>query len=131
MSVLLSTSLYEYFSKKGESHKSIGVGMPFSMRQPVKDLKNFRLDNDMVGMPVEYPVIQDFDKALKVYQKIFKALKSSLDPFGVLYLFRVTVNLPFFFPKIAIDFVSNKFAIIFSNSHMTRVPLRFNGMNQR
>ena len=67
MSVLLSNSLHEYFSQKGESHKSLDVAMPFSMRQPIKDLKNFRLDNDMVGMPLNMPIVKDFDEALKVY----------------------------------------------------------------
>jgi hypothetical protein len=33
-------------------------------------------------------------------------------------------------PKLSIDFVSDKFSMIFSNSHMSKVPLCLNGMKQ-
>jgi hypothetical protein len=82
-------------------------------------------------MPVMMPIIQDFNEALKIFKKKFQGMKSSLDPFGILYLFRITVNLPFCLPRLAIDFMSNKFAIIFSNNYMSKVPLKFNGVKQR
>lgn len=57
-------------------------------------------------------------------------MKTSLDPFGVLFLAQITVNLPFILPKLSIDFVSDKFTMIFSNSHMCKVPLCLNGEKQ-
>jgi hypothetical protein len=40
----------------------------------------------MVGLPVDIKVIEDFDEALAHFKKKFNKMKTSLDPFGVLFL---------------------------------------------
>ena len=70
----------------------------------------------MVGLPVKLTLIENFDEGLEFYKKKLKSLKTSLDPFGVLYLFGITVNLPFFLPRLMINLVSNKYSMVFSNS---------------
>ena len=81
----------------------------------------------MVGMPVTLELFEDFDKGLTFFKKFFKSLKNSLDPFGILYLFTVTVNLPFFFPKLMINHLTNKCSLVFSNTYCTKIPLNFDG----
>ena len=66
---------------------SLNIVIPFSLRQPVKDLKNFKLNNDMVGIPFDLHIGEDFDKALVEVQKKTKVLKNSTDPFGTLFAF--------------------------------------------
>jgi len=62
---LLSTTCHEYFKRNGESHNKINAVSPFSLRQPIKDLKDFRLDNDIVGMIYDLKMHSDFDLSLK------------------------------------------------------------------
>ena len=65
MSSLLSVSLYQYFELKGEKHVKVNAVSPFSLRQPVKNRKEFRLDNDIVGMTYDLKLETVFDKALE------------------------------------------------------------------
>lgn len=83
MTTLLSNTLFEYFKNNNESHESVNIGLPFSMKAPSKDLKNIRLENDMVGLSTKIKIYKDFDEGLKHFKKLFNGLKNSLDPFGV------------------------------------------------
>jgi hypothetical protein len=58
-------------------------------------------------------------------------MKYSTDPFGAYFIFRLLMKMPFILPKILVDFVTDKYQIFFSNAHMTKVPLCFNGVKQR
>lgn len=101
MTALLSVTLYKYFEdhrhdkfegiKTGpngfEIPKRINIGMPFSLRQPVKDLKDLKLNNDFAALPLTIGVFEGFEEALASFKKKFKAMRTSLDPFGVLYVF--------------------------------------------
>ena len=45
--------MYDYFNEKGEDKvvpKSINVGVPFSLRKPVKEIKNVKMDNDFASL---------------------------------------------------------------------------------
>ena len=57
-------------------------------------------------------------------------MRSSLDIFGVLEVFRVSVGLPFTLPRLAIDFLSDKYTIIYSNLNGSKVPYVFDGRKQ-
>ena len=129
MTTLLSTTMYEYFNSRGEKLGSIDIGLPCSLREPIRSLKDFKLNNDMVGLDVNLKLFKDFDQGLKHFKKyLTDRLKKSLDPFGMLYLFTVSVNTPFFLPRILVNFVSNKYALTFSNANLSKVPLNYDGL---
>jgi|TARA_B110001450_G_C17302254_1_gene351974 hypothetical protein len=86
MTTLLSQALHEYMREKGDKNTSIDVALPFSMKQPVKNAKDIRLDNDMVGLHTSIKLFENFDEGLKHFKKQFKIMKSSLAPFGVMFL---------------------------------------------
>lgn len=69
MTTLLSNTFFEHFKNNGESHKSVNVGMPFSMKAPSKNLKDIRLENDMVGLNVNVKLFEDFDNGLKHFKR--------------------------------------------------------------
>lgn len=47
------------------------MGMPYSIRQPAKNLQDIRLDNDMVGLSVDIPIFESFDDGLVHFKKKF------------------------------------------------------------
>jgi hypothetical protein len=50
-----------------------------------------------------------------------------LDPFGVLYVFKTSINLPFILPKYCIDFISDKYTLVFSNLNACKIPYKWDG----
>jgi hypothetical protein len=54
-----------------------------------------------------------------------------MSPFGNLFSFQIVMALPLSISKVLIDWVSDKAQIVFSNAHMTKVPLCINGHTQR
>ena len=119
--------MHEYFHSNGENLERIEIGLPISLRQASKSIKDFKLNNDMVGLPVTLELFKGFDEGLKHYKRYMGNLKNSLDPFGVLYLFAISIYLPFVLPRIAINLISNKFALTYSNTNLTKIPLDFDG----
>ena len=101
--------------------------MPFSLRESPSDLKNLRLNNDFCCISVPIRVFKDFDEGLKSIKSMFNSLKRSLTPFGNFMVFRITTNLPYCFPKILVDFVSNKYTMIYSNLNASKKPLMMGG----
>jgi hypothetical protein len=78
MTALLSNTLYKYFVdhkddkfegvKTGpngfEIPKRINIGMPYSLRQPVKNLEDLKLNNDFAALPLYMSIIEEFEPAL-------------------------------------------------------------------
>jgi hypothetical protein len=62
------------------------------MRQPVKNMKDIRMVNDVTVVPEKLVIRRDLDVVLPIIKKQFKAMKDSLDAFGSLELFRVSAN---------------------------------------
>lgn len=87
----------------------------------MKELKNLKINNDFAALPLKIGVYEEFEQALNAFKKQFKAMRTSLDPFGVLYVFKMTVSLPFILPKYAIDYISDKYTLIFSNLNASKV----------
>lgn len=88
------------------------------------------MNNDFAAIPVPLNLFESVDVALPFFKQKFKKLRSSLDPFGYLNFFRIAVNLPFTLPKVGVDFISDKYSIIFSNLNATKIPLVFDGKKQ-
>ena len=52
---LLSQTMHDYYKEKGEDKKipeSINIAVPYSMRQPVKEIKKVRMHNDFASLPM-------------------------------------------------------------------------------
>lgn len=128
---LLSTALHEYFvnhTPEGDKVATeICAAMPFSLREAPSDLKKVRLNNDFCCISVPIRIFKDFEDGLKHFKKLFNSLKRSLTPYGNYAVFRITTNLPFCFPKIMVDFVSNKYTMIYSNLNASKKPLMMGG----
>ena len=86
----------------------------------MKNLKDVRMKNEVAALPFSMVVCKDFDEALAVLKPQFQSLKNSLDPFGFLNVFRLSVNLPFTFPRIGVDWIANKYTFIWSNINASK-----------
>ena len=104
--------------------------MPYSLRQPADKFSDLRLNNDFVAIPVTIGIYEHFHESLVECKKQFYALRSSLMPFGFLKTFYVSLSLPFTLPKFAVDFLSDKYTLIYSNLNATKVRYNFNGKRQ-
>ena len=103
---LLSNTMYEYFEKNdtidGKTYAipdSIDIGMPVSLRQPFKKLEDVRMVNDFCAFGTSIPIRKTMDEALPILKKHFTALRKSLDVYGMLEVFSISVNLPFMMPR--------------------------------
>ena len=101
--------------------------MPFSLRQPVQKLEDMKLNNDFAALPISIGIHHHFSIAIEEFKKKFRKMRTSLDPFGVLYTFYMSISFPFTLPKYAIDFLSDKYTFIFSNLQATKVRYVFDG----
>jgi hypothetical protein len=54
-------------------------------------------------------------------------MRTSLDPYGVFYVFMTTVYLPFILPKFGIDFISDKYTLVFTNLMASKVSYVMDG----
>ena len=108
----------------------VSVGMPFSLRQPFKRLDEAKMINDFAALPVDIVVRKELSESLPVLKKQFKKMRTSLDVFGVLEVFRVSVNFPFTIPRLAIDYLSDKYTLIYSNLNASKIPYVFDGKKQ-
>ena len=62
-------------------------------------MKEFRLDNDIVGVAYDLQLESLFDRALANQKKFFQEKKKSLDTFGGLMLYQLILSLPFNLPR--------------------------------
>ena len=104
VSAFLSVALHRYFARNGNKFgplpdgpipKSITIGMPMSLRPPCKDLTTVKFYNKIAAMPYQFHIIEDFDQAVKHYDKSFKALKKSPYPFACYFLAVIVSVAPF------------------------------------
>ena len=75
--------MYDYFQEKGTEGyptvpASINVAVPFSLRKPVKEIKNVKMDNDFASLALTLELHQKYDDAITHTKKMFNYLKSSL-----------------------------------------------------
>jgi len=68
------------------------------MRQPAKSIQELKFTNDFCCIPLDFGIFQSFEEALSNFKKLFSNLKNSLEPFSVLYAFKLTINLPYIMP---------------------------------
>lgn len=127
---LLSQTMHDYYKEKGEDGKvpsSINIGVPYSMRQPVKEIKKVRMDNDFASLPISIDIHEKYDDALSHTKKLFNALKSSLMPFGGTYATVFQNSLPFNFSKYIMADSSSKFTLIYSNLNASKIIYYWDG----
>lgn len=133
-SSLVANSLFEYF----DAHKtdeggpwvipdSISINMPFSLRVPQKNIKDVKLENDFVPLPIELPIRKTLAEELVLVKKQFKELRSSLFPYGILYAFKLSLNLPFYLAKDGLDYSSSKTTLNYTNLFASKVMYEFDG----
>jgi len=126
---LLSNTFYEYFEKhqdedgiKYKIPNEIDTLMPYSFRQPVKKLEEIRLKNDFAAAGIKLTIKKELEESLPITKKIYGSFKNSLKPFGTLGLVQISVNLPFTIPKVNLDWLTDKYSIIFSNLNASKKP---------
>ena len=108
---------------------SIHIAVPFSFRQPQPTVAEVKMNNDFGSLLLSMKLFDSFNDALPYYKELFGALKSSLNPFGVLYTTKMTVSLPFTLPKLLSEDLTRKFTIVYSNLMASRTNYVFDGKN--
>jgi hypothetical protein len=123
---LLSQTLHEYLGDEAKRQKDKGqkvypavqnvrLLVPFSFRQPCKDLKDVQLHNDFGMIPLDVTVNADFKECLVEAKAKFNSLKTSLLPFAM-YITACFINLtPVWVAKPTQDFLTSKFTSLYSN----------------
>jgi len=129
---VLSNTLYQYFDnhkkeKFGGIPDYVNMGMPYSLRQPPKSIKDVKLVNDFITVPIELKIRKELDESLPIMKKVFFDLRTSLKPFGFLSAFKVLVNLPYVLPKYGVDLISEKNHILFTNLNASKTLYMFDG----
>ena len=136
LATLLGVTLHEYMQEfprkdpKGELYEipdSVKIQIPFSFRKPQTKLQNFRLENDFAGLATELKVSDNFDETLKYQKKEFDYLKSSIYSYSSLYAGKVTLNLPYTLPCLAVRLFGINFSFTFSNVNASKVTYSWDG----
>ena len=132
---VLSNTFYEYFEKHseidGKTWKTpdyITCCMPVSIRTPFGiKIEDVKMNNDFVALPVYIKIRKSLDEALPILKTEFKRLRTSLDVFGCLETFRISVNLPFTLPRKALDFLAEKYTCVYSNLNASKIAYTMDG----
>ena len=111
--------------------ESVHVAVPFSFRQPNKDIKNVKMHNDFGSLLINMKLFETVKSALPFYKSLFAKMKTSLAPFGVLYSTKLVVWLPFTMPKMLGDDLTSKFSFVYSNLNASKTVYEFNGAKMR
>ena len=83
--------------------------------------------NDFAAAGIKLTIRKELDEALVIQKKIYGEFKNSLKPFGTLGLVRISVNLPFTIPAINIDWLTDKYTLVFSNLNASKKPYVWDG----
>jgi hypothetical protein len=135
---LIGASFHEYMTKyqtddNGKSYPIpdyINVLIPFSLRQPARNTKEFKMCNEFVAIPMTIPIKSQFSEVLTGVKKIFSSLRNSPDPYGMFEFFSILVNLPFIIPSFGVHFMANKFTLVYSNLNATKIEFVWDGKKQ-
>ena len=57
-------------------------------------------------------------------------MRKSLDVYGTYEVFSMSVNLPFTLPRTGLDYISDKYTLIYSNLNASKIPYVINGHKQ-
>ena len=61
--------------------------MPFSTRQPVKNIKDIKMKNEVNGVALELPLKKDIEQIIPLFKQNMKTSIKNLEPFSHLRLF--------------------------------------------
>ena len=70
---------------------------------------------------------RNLNEELKLVKKQFKDLRQSLFPYGVLSSFKLSLYLPFYAAKYALDYSSGKTTLNYTNLFASKVMYEFDG----
>jgi len=105
--------------------RSLHIAVPFSFRQPFKNIKDVKMHNDFGSILVDMKLFEKFGDALVHFKKLFGKLKTSFNPFGVLYATKMTVALPFTLPKLIVDDMTRKYTMVYTNLNASKKRYSF------
>ena len=134
---VLSLVMHEYLTLNPIDDKSarllpqdeyINVGLPFSLRQPKKKLKDLKIGNEFASVQSELVLTDDFEKALAYQINHYNMLKRTPSrTFGPMYAGGLTMNLPFLLPKFVMGDLTRKYSLVFTNVNASKIKYNWNG----
>ena len=131
---LMSQSFHDYFKKyskvNGKTYPipdSILFCMPFSLREPVDDLKDIKMTNDISGTVLELPIRSDIKTAMKDFKVSIKNCIASLEPFTLRKHLMIAAMLPYTLANNLVYFMSSKVTMLFTNLNASKVPYKWAG----
>ena len=134
---LISNTLYEYMEINkivdGIEYaipNEISTVIPISLRQPFKKIEDVKMCNDFVAMPVQIVIRKELEESLPLIKSLFDSMRGSLDVYGMLQVFNMSVSYPFTLPRVMIDFLANKYTICYSNLNASKIPYIWDGKKQ-
>lgn len=86
--------------------------------------------NDFVAYPINIKIRKTLDEVMPILKADFKRMRTSLDVYGCLETFRLSVNLPFTLPRKGLDFLADKYTCVYSNLNLSKIPYTIDGRKQ-
>ena len=104
--------------------------MPISLREPAYTLKEVKMANNFIAVPVRIPIRKTLDESLGLLKPVFSSLKNSLSPFGCKMAFQLVASLPYLLPRYVLLFLTTKYHMFFTNLRAFNQPYVWNRKKQ-
>jgi hypothetical protein len=110
---------------------TIGLCLPWSLKQPFTYLKDVKMCNDLCAPLINYPLTGDLHKSLKWVKTEHLATDHSLYLYGMYEIFNVLCNLPFLWCRSGADFIARRYSIVYYDLNASVTTLTYAGKKQR
>ena len=94
---------------------------------PVKNMKDVKMTNEVNAVCLNLPIRKDIKDIIPLFKKNIKTAMSHLEPFSQLALFNIINSLPYDLYRWALDQVTDKTTLLYSNVNASKVPYVWDG----
>lgn len=101
--------------------------MPFSVRQPVKSIKDVKMTNHQTGTVIHLPIRKEITEAIRDFKSTMKGVISRLEPFASGRVVKLTGTFPFTVASYAINYLTTKCTLCFTNLNASKVAYKWAG----
>ena len=131
----LSTSVKTYFNNKGDMKtQSLNIMIPANIRfKPFATVEEVKLDNKFAGVPLQIPLYNDLNEALKGIPELTSKIKKAFsEVYATYFAMKMALSfLPYFVNNMYLNFSANSFTLAFSNMPGLLKPIAIFGSHHQ